>query len=82
MSNDLLFVGAIVHFILTTGECRPAIVVKIWDKATGNSQLQVFMDGDGGGYNDNAPNVVWETSISYSAEKLAGTWHWPHDDQE
>jgi hypothetical protein len=74
----------------TKGEHRPAIVVKVWrGELAVNSetkqeenmkdtavQLQVFMDGDGRGWNDHAPNIIWRTSVIYSDEKRPGTWHW------
>ena len=82
--EPILHVGAIVHYVLAahdanySNECRPAIVVKIWDKETGCSQLQVFMDGDGNEYNnDGTPNVIWRTSILYSQDNEPSTWHWP-----
>lgn len=74
----------------SAGEHRPAIIVRVWrgeivvnpktaeeehmkDTAV---QLQVFMDGDGRGWNDQAPNVVWHTSVMYSEDKEPDTWHW------
>jgi len=78
--------GRIVHFVLSSGEHRPAIVVKNWRGEWGYAEedgfvnLQVFVDGS----NDNTvypvstpPSyMVWETSIKYSAEPEPRTWHW------
>lgn len=84
--------GRIVHFVLSNGEHRPAIVVNNWGseknfdgawaypEEDGYVNLQVFIDGS----NDNdvypvsvPPNhMVWETSIKYSAEPEPRTWHW------
>ena len=78
-------VGEVVGYVLEDGkgegEVRPAIVVHNWDGELiegypGTLQLQVFTDGDGGEYNDGLPNVVWRTSVMFSEEKMAGTWHW------
>lgn len=76
--------GRMVHYVLpdwhakkqSVGEHRPAVVVKVWDKVTGCANLQAFMDGDGGDYNDGTPNVKWVTSALFSEDKEPGTWHW------
>lgn len=77
--------GRMVHYVLpdwhvkmqSVGEHRPAVVVKVWDNHADNGcvNLQVFMDGDGGDYNDGTDNVMWATSILHSDEKEPGTWH-------
>lgn len=84
MSEQLPSVGRIVHYVLPAwmakgGECRPAIIVKIWGAAHPwvACQLQVFMDGDGGPSNDDAPNVVWKTSVVHDPDGAPDTWHWP-----
>ncbi len=72
--------GRIVHYVLDTGpsegQHRPAIVVRVWEKATGYIQLQVFVDGTNDGF---APgeNVVWRTSVQPdpTGEKPY-SWHW------
>ena len=84
---DGLTEGRIVHFVLGSGECRPAIVVKVWRvTGPGNIQdppengccnLQVFCDCDPlEQWNDKLPPVMWETNIVYSEEPTPGTWHW------
>lgn len=71
--------GRMVHYVLpdgrSSGEHRPAIVVKVWNKATGYVNLQVITDGsnDGDPY---AAGIHWATSISYSEGKEPRTWHW------
>lgn len=71
--------GRIVHYVLPDGphqgEHRPAIVVKVWSKDVGTSNLQVFVDGENDGY-PAGTNVVWKTSITYSENPVSGTWHW------
>lgn len=75
-------VGRIVHFHLSDGEVRPAIIVRVWSDTC--VQLQVFTDG----YNDNdvlrsmqrigsgdAPNVLWATSSEHGTD--AHQWSWP-----
>lgn len=75
-------VGDIVGYVLEReGDkvtVRPAIVVHNWSDPPwqGTLQLQVFMDGDGGPYNDHLPNVCWRTSVTYDENKAVGTWHW------
>lgn len=72
-----LIEGRIVHYVLdrgsSAGQCRPAIVVKIWSQAQGSVQLQVFTDAD----NDSLPAVLWATSVTYSEDPQPRTWHWP-----
>jgi hypothetical protein len=75
--------GRIVHFVLpdgpSTGEHRPAIVVRVWrqyqQQYPGYSNLLVFTDGtnDGDPY---AGGLYWATSVSYSEEPTPRSWHW------
>lgn len=70
-----LAIGRIVHYVLDDqGTVRPAIIVRIWDQETGNCNLQVFTDGTN---DQTGSSLVWRTSILYSEEPKAGTWHWP-----
>jgi hypothetical protein len=77
--------GRIVHFVMPSGEHRPAIVVRVWndaDMSKGYINLVVFVDGS----NDvrrvlaeplaEPVTTVWETSIYYSETKEPRTWHW------
>ena len=76
---DGLTEGRVVHFVTERGDHRPAMVVKVWrdlqDRYPGYSNLQVFADGSNDG-EWGKPNVVWETSVSYSEEPKPRTWHW------
>jgi hypothetical protein len=69
--------GRIVHFVLQDGQHRPAIVVRLWDKAAGTTNLQVFTDAlnDGGVY---ASGLHWATSVLPDpAGEKPYSWHWP-----
>lgn len=73
-----LKIGSIVNYVMSNGEVRPAICVKVWNELGGN--FQVFFDGS----NDVKSNVyipvpgtVWMTSVSFSNEKRSHSWHWP-----
>lgn len=72
---DGLTEGRIVHFVMMNGTHRPAIIVQVWNKDTGVSNLQVFTDGRNDGDNQEI-GTVWHTSIKYSEEKEPYTWHW------
>jgi hypothetical protein len=78
-------VGHLVHVTLdrgaNTGECRPAIVVRVWNPEIIN--VQVFTDGLND-HQDYASGMVWMTSLHY-ARPVAGqptpqTWHWSWED--
>ena len=76
--------GRIVHYVMPSGEHRPAIVVRVWNIATspGMVNLVVFTDG----WNDIKPSersdtiltcTLWESSVSFDDSAIAnGTWHW------
>lgn len=67
---------------------RPGIIVEAWDDETINAQ--VFTDGSNdnsvlpenekvgrdGKSTRQARYIVWRTSIHYSEEPRANTWHW------
>lgn len=82
---DGLTEGRIVHFVMPNGEHRPAIVVKVWNKTSGTSNLTVFSDwmNDGNmpnmphSANDVARGIFWATSVMPDEEtKAPNTWHW------
>lgn len=57
---------------------RPALVVRVWDRADDVMplvQLQVFADGSNDGP-DYAGGIVWKTSVHYDESGAEGTWHW------
>lgn len=66
--------GRIVHYVLSNGERRPAIVVKVWSPSMGTANLCVFMDG----HNDSKDGAMtrWVTSAMYSEDPKPDTWHW------
>lgn len=72
-------IGRIVHFVLDQpahDEVRPGIIVRLFEPMGGNEgvcNLQVFTDEA----NDRLPGIIWVTSVKYSAEPEARTWHWP-----
>jgi len=75
-----LIEGMMVHYILNSGEHRPAMVVKVWDdlpQGNGCCNLLVFMDADARVGNDPVGPVMRVTSIIYDETRHRGTWHWP-----
>lgn len=88
---DGLTEGRIVHFVMPNGEHRPAIVVKVWSKESGVSNLQVFTDGHNDARFGEIPpeqwgtdsirqvesGLWWRTSVLFDdQEKKPGTYHW------
>ncbi len=71
-----LIEGRIVHYVMPDGQHRPAVVVQVWNKDTGCSNLQVFTDGSNDGP-DYRKGLFWATSVIYSENKEPSTWHWP-----
>lgn len=79
-------VGRIVHVALDrgagTGDCRPAIVVRVWNPEMINAQM--FTDGLND-HMDYAGGIAWKTSLHYE-KPIAGqpptpnTWHWSWED--
>lgn len=79
-------IGRIVHVALdrgvNTGDCRPAIIVRVWNDEMINVQL--FTDG----FNDHqdlAGGIAWLTSLHYikpvpGLQTPPNTWHWPNED--
>ena len=84
MKQEEPSIGRIVHAVIADkhGEpiVRPAIVVYVWDKASGCCNLQVFIDGsnDVSAIGPHGPAAtLWKTSVLHSEEPQLGTWHWP-----
>lgn len=81
-----LIEGRIVHYVLSNGQHRPAIVVRDWSNpdlpgSDGMVNLIVFADGTndmgavGGTYT--AQGIFWATSAHYSPDGTEHhTWHW------
>lgn len=89
-----VFEGQMVHYVMTNGDHRPAIVVRVWRNLEGAHaglplleglvNLQVFTDGANdqnpaysSGLNERVANgLLWATSVRFSDQHEAGTWHW------
>ena len=84
---DGLTVGRLVHYVVAPGECRSALIVRVFTESTnpemGIANLQVFVDGQ----NDErylplqgvklSDGAWWCTSAHYSEAHERFTWHWP-----
>lgn len=77
--------GRIVHYVLSNGQHRPAIVVKNWSNPTlpgseGMVNLIVFADGanDRNVISGNSDQgIFWATSAHYDPNGTKHhTWHW------
>jgi hypothetical protein len=81
MSDKVVQVGDVVHFVLDTGphvgECRPAMVVRVWSNTCTN--LLVFTDaGNDDPYAAFGDNPVrWVTSALFdeSGHPAQRSWH-------
>lgn len=76
-------VGQMVHYVLPNGECRAAIVVRVWENDMVN--LYVLLDGKNDSHNDMtllALDMLWATSVhhfdEFDTEPPARTWHQMH----
>jgi len=70
-------VGRIVH-VKINGQCRPAIIQRVWDKETGCSNLCVFPDGSNDLPGESNPLTLWKTSVTFGDAEW--NWHWPERD--
>lgn len=73
--------GRIVHYVMPSGEHRPAIVVHNWGEVysdPGTVNLTVFTDwtNDRHAMGVYDKGLYWATSVKYSEDKTEGTWHW------
>jgi hypothetical protein len=70
-------IGRTVHFVLPSGEHRPAVIVRVFDPSPSENSrvnLQVFTDAT----NDGLDSIVWRTSVAQDAEQMKpSTWHFP-----
>lgn len=81
---DGLTPGRIVHYVLSDGQHRAALIVRVFPegKPEGIANLYVFLDGEndkriphGAEYSN---GIVWATSVHYDAAGTQHhTWHWP-----
>lgn len=88
--DDFTFVGLTegrnVHYVLKSGEHRPAIVTRVTDKNKGICTLNVFFDTsrdtDEGSPVDRFPNAVivapvdCRVDVPFSPSGDVHTWHW------
>ena len=72
--------GRIVRYVSPDGWVRPAIVTRVCDPQTGVVNLTAFPDGTNDVGVEPPGTTFRATSVQYSAEVQAGTWHWPRKD--
>lgn len=73
-----------IHYVLpegpSAGQCRPGVIVRVWNQETGMSNLNVHLDGsnDGGGsLLMAAPSVSYAKGApSSTGVGSAHSWHW------
>jgi hypothetical protein len=76
--------GRMVHYVLSSGKHRPAIVTKVWRLTdsggsepilkvpeNGMSNMMVFCDPG-----DDGSGPQYSTSVIYSENPMPNTWHW------
>lgn len=78
----VLGIGRIVHYVVPSGECRPAIVTWVWGKS-GCSNMVVFRRLE----DDTPPGMFKANETSWRADSVEQveehaphqwhTWHWP-----
>lgn len=80
-----LIEGRIVHYVLDNPlaagehpETRPAMIVAVWDRYSGVSNLQVASKGLRDAHLTGGTDANWvcKTSVRYSEGREPGTWHW------
>lgn len=74
---DGLTEGCIVHYVLSNGDHRPAIIVKVWN-SDGTANMTVFTDwvNDGKEF-PIKDGKFWATSVTFDDQgKRPYTWHW------
>ena len=79
--------GRFVHYVLSEGEHRAAMIVRGWGKpgeaGIEHPNLYVFFDGTNDITNPSlglgdAPIIIWRRHVPYDGETMRpGTWHWP-----
>lgn len=82
----MLTIGRTLHFVLNNGECRPAVIVRVWPDEFGANvpgyNVLVFYDGNNDRSEVSGPNdwVQWKTSIQVSDSfKVTRTLHDPRE---
>jgi hypothetical protein len=67
-------IGRIVHFVMPSGNHRPAIVVNVTAEGSSRPTLQIFTDSK----NDHPrENIHQAHDVEYDEHGAFGTWHWP-----
>lgn len=79
-----LAVGRFVHYVLSDGQHRAAVIVRIFPEmaAEGTVNLYVFLDGANDARVPHGaeitPGMIWATSAHYDeVGDKEHTWHWP-----
>ncbi len=76
--NQPVTVGRIVHYVLSEGQVRPAIITRVWrdilegHEHSGMSNLNVFLDAG-----DDARERQHRGSVMFDEDGKVNTWHWP-----
>ena len=77
-------IGRVVHFVLSSGEHRPALVTNCWDNDTAPlgyaniASLTVFLDMANDVLPPNGLPFIFMTSVQHDEDvKASQTWHWP-----
>ena len=77
--NPAPTIGRIIRFVGKNGRGqvveRPGVIVAVNENGTCN--LQVFMDGNGGHYNDGTLPVVWHQNVVQSEGPEEGRFYFP-----
>ena len=68
--------GRIVHYIMSDGRHRPAIVVNVMDKVSGSVELQVFLSKTDYPYEDSKTITAYASYGPDPETSLLGSWHW------
>lgn len=78
--------GRIVRYVLSEADCtkcpdsigqnRPAIIVRVADKARASVNLTVFVDGVAESQYESR-DTIRRTGVSFDEKGQPGTWHWP-----
>jgi len=78
---DGLIEGRIVHYVMESGDHRPAIVVQVMGKETGSVALTIFLaphDPEPVTHGNLLPVMIPLEGryARYSPDNAPGTWHW------
>jgi len=78
--------GRIVRYVLSEADCpkcpesigqnRPAIIVRVADRARAAVNLTVFVDGVAESQYEGR-DTIRRAGVAYDEKESLGTWHWP-----